>query len=281
MNTIKQLFPDGKNKAFTLSYDDGVCQDIRLIEIFNKYGLKATFNLNSGLQSESNTWVNKGKLIKRINKSDIVEIYKGHEIAIHSYTHPHLEDLPRAAIVQEILEDRKQLEKWFGHLVRGMAYPFGTYNKLVLEVLTNLGIEYSRTVDQHENFALPENFLNWNPTCHHKNPKLMDITKKFVESQFSALSLFYVWGHSYEFDVEDNWGLMEEFSKLISNRRDIWYATNIEIVDYIKALKNLKVSPESTIIYNPSSISIWVSINGETIEIKAGETKKIKLGMGY
>lgn len=39
---------NGKKKAVTFSFDDGVTQDIRLIEIFNKYGLKGTFNLNSG-----------------------------------------------------------------------------------------------------------------------------------------------------------------------------------------------------------------------------------------
>jgi peptidoglycan/xylan/chitin deacetylase (PgdA/CDA1 family) len=275
MNIVKHLFPEGRQKAFTLSYDDGVCQDIRLIEIFNKYALKATFNINSGIQFESQTSVKKGKIIKRLNQSEIVQIYRGHEVAIHSHTHPHLEDLPRESIIQEILEDRKNLEKWFGYVIRGMAYPFGTYNNLVLEVVNALGIEYSRTVKQHENFSLPENYLEWHPTCHHENPKFMDIAKKFVETQFSNLSLFYVWGHSYEFDVEENWELIEEFSKLISNRCDIWYATNIEIIDYIKALKNLKISAENSIIYNPNSISLWVSVNGESIEIVSGETKKI------
>jgi len=275
MNIVKHLFQNGKIKAFTLSYDDGVGQDIRLIEIFNKYGLKATFNLNSGLQSESNMWVNNGKEIKRINQNQIVNIYKGHEVAVHSHTHPHLEELPRETIIQEILEDRKNLEKWFGYVIRGMAYPYGSYNKLVLEVLATLGIEYSRTVNEHEQFSLPDNFLEWHPTCHHMNPKFMDITKKFVETEFSNLSLFYVWGHSYEFDINENWELIEEFSKLMSDRSDIWYATNIEIVDYIKALKNLKVSTESTIIYNPSAISVWVSVNNDVVEIKSGETKKI------
>ena len=41
------LFPGGKQKALTLSYDDGVQQDIRFIEILDKYGIKCTFNINS------------------------------------------------------------------------------------------------------------------------------------------------------------------------------------------------------------------------------------------
>lgn len=36
-----------KRKAVTFSYDDGVTQDIRLIEMLNRYNLKCTFNLNS------------------------------------------------------------------------------------------------------------------------------------------------------------------------------------------------------------------------------------------
>ena len=40
-------FPGGKAKALTLSYDDGVRQDKKLIEIFNKNGIKGTFNVNS------------------------------------------------------------------------------------------------------------------------------------------------------------------------------------------------------------------------------------------
>jgi peptidoglycan-N-acetylglucosamine deacetylase len=275
MSVVKHLFPGGRKKAFTLSYDDGVGQDIRLVEIFNRNGLKGTFNINSGIQNESNFWINNGKIIKRMNVNDILELYKGHEVAVHSLTHPHLEDLPREAIIQEILEDRRQLESWFGYPVRGMAYPFGTYNKLVLETLDTLGIEYSRTVNQHESFRLPENFLEWHPTCHHINPKLMELGRKFIETDFGNLSLFYVWGHSYEFDVMENWELIEEFTKLISNKSDIWYATNIEIVDYLKALKNLKVSAETNILYNPSAISLWLSKDDRIIEVKAGEVKKI------
>lgn len=42
---------NGKKKAVTFSYDDGVTQDRRLVEMMNTYGVKGTFNLNSGIQS--------------------------------------------------------------------------------------------------------------------------------------------------------------------------------------------------------------------------------------
>lgn len=275
MSIVKYLFPGGRTKAFTLSYDDGVAQDIRLVEIFNKHNLKATFNINSGIQNESSFWINEGIRIHRMNQNEILPLYKGHEVAVHSRTHPSLIELPSGEVIKEIHEDRKQLEKWFGYPVRGMAYPYGTYNEPVIKLLDTLGIEYSRTVNQHERFDLPQRFLEWHPTCHHANPKLMELAEKFISSSFDSLSLFYVWGHSYEFDVMDNWEVIEKFSKKISNQMDIWYATNIEIVDYLKALKNLKLSAEGDIAYNPTAFSLWVSKDGDPVEIKSGATIKL------
>ena len=44
---VQTLFPEGKFKALTFSYDDGNVADRRLVEIFNRYGMKGTFNLCS------------------------------------------------------------------------------------------------------------------------------------------------------------------------------------------------------------------------------------------
>ena len=263
MSSIINLFKGGRKKALTLSYDDGTTHDKRLISIFNKYNLKATFNINSGIQ--------------RMNICEIEEVYKGHEVAVHSLTHPQLGELPREMIINEIFEDRKNLEKIFGYPIRGMAYPYGTYNEKVIKVIESCGIEYSRTVNEHEKFHLPKSFLEWHPTCHHKNPKLMEITKRFIETDFRSMSLLYVWGHSFEFKVDDNWELAEEFCKTVSNHDSIWYATNIEIVEYLKALDSLKYSADCKIVYNPSAISLWISVDEKVIEIKSGATVKIKL----
>lgn len=275
MVRITKLFPRGNKKAFTLSYDDGIIQDKRLVEIFNRYNLKATFNLNSGLQGEEGSFVLKNLTIKRINKNEIVELYKGHEIAIHGLTHPVLTDIPKELIIEEILQDRKNHEKMFGYPVRGMAYPYGVYNKTVFEVLETLGVAYSRTVNNHGNFTLPSNYLEWNPTAHHNDPHLMEIAKRFIEGEFQGLGLFYLWGHSYEFDLDNNWHVIEKFCEYISNRNDVWYATNIQIVDYLDALDRLQFSTDFTCVHNPSAISTWIEFNGISVEIKAGETKKI------
>ena len=224
------------------------------------------------MQDECNQWINNGIVIKRINVDEIKELYRGHEVAIHSLNHPYLEKLSRELVIKEIFEDRKNLEKTFGYMVRGMAYPYGTYNETVLEVLKTCGIEYSRTTAENERFNLPKNYLEWDPTCHHKNSKLMDLAKAFINNQFESQSLFYVWGHSYEFDVDDNWKVIEKFSDEVSNRKDIWYATNIEVVDYLNALKTLKYSADYSMAYNPSAFVVWIKVEGQNIMIKSGET---------
>lgn len=267
---LTKLYPNGKQKAFTLSYDDGVRQDIRLIEILNKCNLKGTFNLNSSLMSREYDGVRNGTFIGKIGKDEAPAIYQGHEVAVHSLTHPHLENLTYDEIVYEITEDIKKLEEIFGYEIRGMAYPFGTYNDSVLKALAEVGIFYSRTVVQHESFVLPENPLTWHATCHHKNLNLQVIIDRFLTTD-EELALFYVWGHSYEFDMENNWEVIESLCEQISGKENVWYATNSEILTYINTANKLEITENA--VYNPTDKSVWISADGTICEIKAGETK--------
>lgn len=269
---------DGKSKVLTLSYDDGVVQDIRLIGIMDKYGLKGTFNINTGLYLDENSV--REKFYGRMKLSEAKELYtnSGHEVAVHAFTHPFLEKLSSAEVITEIIEDRKNIETQYGTLARGMAYPFGTYSDDVIEDLKKCGICYSRTVRTTENFGFPENWLALHPTCHHNNPKLMELAKHFAEDapRYSSYNwMFYLWGHSYEFDNNNNWEVIEKFAEYIGDREDIWYATNIEIYDYVKAYENLQVSVDKKIIHNTSSIDVWFFENGKTYCVHSGETLRM------
>lgn len=266
---------DGKSKVLTLSYDDGVVQDIRLIKILNKYGIKGTFNINTGLYLPEET--TREKYYGRMKLSEAKEIYSGsgHEVAVHALTHPFLERLKTDEVLTEILEDRRNIEQQYGTLARGMAYPYGTYSDEVIDVLGKCGICYSRTVKTTESFKFPENWLALHPTCHHKNPRLMELAKKFVEEKCRYSSdnwLFYVWGHSYEFDNDDNWEVIENFAQYVGGREDVWYATNIEVYDYIKAYENLQTSVDKKIVHNPSAIDVWFYHRKNTYCVKAGQT---------
>jgi peptidoglycan-N-acetylglucosamine deacetylase len=223
-------FPNNKMKAFTFSYDDGVEQDRRLVGILNKYNLKCTFNLNSGIQSGTNYWENNGVVIRRMNIAGLKELYQGHEIAIHSLTHPRLEQQTMETIRNEIIQDRVNLENIFGCSITGMAYPFGTYDDRVIQVLRENNIQYSRTVMETGDFKPQTNLLELRATCHHNNKNLMKLAEEFVSADPTEPMIFYVWGHSYEFDVDNNWDMIEKFCAFISNRDDIFYGTNAEVL---------------------------------------------------
>lgn len=259
---IYACFPGGKHKVLTMSYDDGKQEDRRLVELFNQHGIKGTFNVNSGLEGDT----------ERIPQSEFRELYKGHEVACHTVSHPTIERCPLTSVAQEIIEDRKRLETLMGYPVRGLAYPNGSYSKEICNMLPALGIRYGRVVGNSDSFAMPENFLQWKATCHH-NHRLQELGEQFVGlSKKQYLYMMYVWGHSYEFTNSDNWEVMEEFCKLVGNRDDIWYATNIQIVDYMDVVKMAQYAADGSFVYNPCAQSLWICIDDERfLEVKGGE----------
>jgi hypothetical protein len=272
---IEMLFPEGKYKALILSFDDGMVADRRLVKLMNDYGLKGTFHLNS------NRLDTKGYL----TKGEIKNLFKGHEVSVHSANHPGLSDLSKNDIIYEVVEDRKELEKLSGKTVRGMAYPFGNYNDFVVDAISGIGIEYARTVADSYNFSIPKDFLRWEPSIHQfgkayfipndsaNDKKELAIFYKLVGDflKSDALALFDVWGHSWENDGDGNrWVEMENFFKQVSKRNDIHYTTQIDLVDYINAYKNLKFSVDKKIVKNLSSIDVYIKMDGKVYKIGAG-----------
>ena len=270
---MRMKLVDGKSKVVTLSYDDGVVQDIRLSEIAKKYGLKVTFNINTGLYCDEGA--ERGKFYGRMKLSEAQKLYinSGNEVAVHALTHPFLEQLTENEIINEIMTDRNNISKQFNCIANGMAYPFGTYDERVIDILRKCGIVYSRTTKSTENFSFPTDWITLNPTCHHGNPRLMELAEKFAEGdRWERSIMFYLWGHSYEFDDNDNWEVIEKFAEFIGGRDDIWYATNIEVYNYVKAYESLQKSADSKIIYNPSAQDVWADDKDGVFCIKSGET---------
>lgn len=256
-------FPEGKAKALTMSYDDGKWADERLVELFNRHGIRGTCNLNYGLMERP----------ERIDKDRIRQLYEGHEVATHTMTHPTIARCPLTETAKEVLEDRIGLESLVGYPVRGHAYPNGSYNEEVKTLLGSLGIAYGRTAMwESGSMELPTDPMEWNGTCHH-NYHLMDYARTFAEFQKKQyLKCLYVWGHSYEFDRDDNWGLMEEFCAYMGGREDIWYATNIEIIDYMEAGRRLQYGAAGDFVYNPSARTVWISVDDVPLAVAGGQT---------
>lgn len=226
-------FKNGYTKAVTFSFDDGNLDDIRIIELFKKYGLKGTFNLCSGCLTESHGWTFKDKYVKHINYMDYPNLYDGHEVATHTYRHPRLEQCDDNTVYNEIKLDQKLLECMYGYKIRGMALSFGIYNERTTEIVEDCGIKYCRTIKPTNNFELPKGIM-LNPTCHFLASNLFELAEEFINAQYDDAKMFYIWGHSYELITEEDWTKFEEFCKLISGKSDIWYCTNIEAIDAIE-----------------------------------------------
>lgn len=273
---IFMRFPLGKAKAFTLSYDDGQRQDKRLVEIFNKNGLKCTFNVNSGLY---NAPVADNPFKGRMSLDEMIPVYEGHEVAVHTVTHPFLEKLPLSLVSSEVLDDRRNIEKTWGRIVRGMAYPYGTFNDVVVDCLKSCGIAYSRTVKSTEKFGIPTDWLRLDPTCHHANSNVFSIADRFLSKHSGrAPWLFYLWGHSFEFDRgvdNNNWEHAEKLFAYIGGHDDVWYATNIEIYNYVQAYNSLVFSTDAKIVHNPTSTKVFLCVGGNTMSVNPGETVEI------
>lgn len=273
MKRVLMRWQDFKRKAVTLSYDDGMVFDSRLIEIMDKYGLKGTFNLNSGCYAQE-------KNPRKLTADEATALYKNspHEIAVHGLKHLSLTEVDEGMIAYEIATDRHNLEKQFGRIVKGMAYANGATDDKTVAVLKSCGISYARTTRATLGFDVPEDWLRMPATCHHNEPRLMELAEQFVEAQEPSYywarkpMLFYLWGHSYEFNDANNWQIIEKFAEYIGKREDIWYATNGEIYEYVQAFDRLQFSVDGSMVHNPSAIGVYINYLGKNVYIPAGES---------
>ncbi len=268
-------FPEGKPKALTLSYDDGPAADRKLLEILNRYGVKGTFNLN---EKQSLT----------TEELETLLLGHGHEIAVHGANHRAPGCQFPVDGIQDVLDGRRALERQFRRIIRGMAYPDsgirhfenGTDYETVKRYLADLGIVYARTLGgDNDGFRLPEDWYAWTPTAHHNNPLLMEYVRRFLSLDVDSLycadrypRLFYLWGHSFEFDAKDNWNVLEDFCREIAGREEIWYATNIEIYEYVTAFRSLVRSADGSVVYNPTVTKVWFDRDGKMFSVGPGET---------
>lgn len=266
MRRIYTCFPGGKFKALTLSYDDGKIMDRKLVQIFNENGLRATFHINSEFLGES-----KNHRFPYITAEELHSLYQGHEVACHTCTHPTLTRIPPAEVFREVLKDRENLEQLTGYPVQGMSYPNGCFDEDIKQKMKQCGIRYARTTRDTGRFDLPRDYLEWNPTCRHGR-NLMNLTEQFLEATYDQrLMLFSVWGHSYEFEVEQNWELMEQFAETAGGRDDVWYATNGEIYDYMYGVSQLRYFADGNSVYNPTAQDIWLRAGSHVYEIPGGK----------
>jgi len=279
-------FPGGKPKAVTLSYDDGDRNDLILADVLERYKMKCTFNLSSSYFSLGNP--------RFMSVEEIKDhlVARGHEIASHGQYHRAPGTIRPAEGIRDVLECRTWLESAFDAIIRGYAYPSRgithiepvTSYETIKAYLKDLGIVYARTLGgDNDTFALPTDWYAWMPTAHHANPQVMQYAQQFADINLDAGSfndrhprLFYLWGHSYEFADNNNWDLLEKLCDILGNRDDTWYATNIEIYDYVNAYLSLEVSADRSKIHNPTLHTVWLDIGAKSYSIKPGELLRLR-----
>ncbi len=271
-------YPEGKYKALVLSYDDGTIQDIQLAKLFDQNGLIGTFNLNSSYLGTTLAWpVEFADTIfqKYVPKDSLLIIYKNHEIAAHGAYHKDFIKISEQEILEEVNSDIKQLTALTQRKILSMAYPFGNTNESISKLISTTGISNARTVSDTYKFDLPENYFRWNPTCH--DSKVLDYADEFLALDKKSLSLFYVWGHSWEFGDQKRWNNMLTFCEKMGKQQTIWSVGTAELTSYLQAIKRLQIKDNK--ISNPADNSpVWIELTTGLIKLNAGESVDVNTG---
>lgn len=273
---IDFTYPDGKTKALVLSYDDGGIQDIELAQLFDKNNLIGTFNLNSKYLGETRGWPqqNGDTIYQRyVPKDSLLIIYKNHEIAAHGALHKNFTDISSDEVLEEINTDIEILEPLTNREIISMAYPFGSTNESIASLIASTGIKNGRTVDDTHKFDFPENFMIWHPTCH--DSKVLDHLDSYLNLNQEQLSVFYVWGHSWEFGNEERWNNMVTFCESIGTSNNIWSVGHGQLTNYLLAIENIQVDEQK--ILNPSdNLPIWLNLSSGIQKLDPGKSIELK-----
>ena len=281
---IECMYPNFTFKAVTFSFDDGNVSencDKKLITMMNQYGVKGTFNLYPYRWRDCTDTVLKER----------IQLYDGHEVANHSYSHfktlPYLDqnnviqagevvdsdhEWTEEEALKQIQFGNVVLKDWFGYEMRGFVYPGGypeQYRPSMKTYMKNNGIVYARPVAVSKNFELPTDWLGWKNTCKSEN------MGEYIDSYFSLnpgeLKVFSVWGHSQDLNTYETWDVFEDLClKIQQNTDTIWNPTNIELYDYIKATEELEITDSA--VTNRSDRTVYLRINNQKVSLLPNES---------
>lgn len=219
-------------RIVSLSFDDGTIYDLRFIELLNKYNLKASLNLNSGIEDFIWYYGKEQIPIKRLKLREVVEKYNGHEVASHSLTHPYFSSLDENEVIRQVKEDMKNLENIFNRKINGFAFPFHDQteeNIQTVKINNELSyIRYSYLTDEYvplDRYHIPINAL-------YDDKDIYERLERFSKNNLEN-SLFVIAGHAYEFEVKNDWGKIEELLKYLSLNKEIVVLTLEEAVNIL------------------------------------------------
>ena len=233
-------------KYFTLSFDDGITQDLKIIDICKKYNFYAcSFNINTGLCGANWDWVG-----KRYNRPDVSHIrftekeiksgiYDGFDVEGHTRNHTTVKkyDDDIDTLISEIEGNAEDIFELTGKKPKGMAWASSNYSytqTTAEKICKHTSIRFSRGASSTYNFRLPETFMNWQPTCSIIDKNLFYFADKFINAKSDEDMIFYVWGHGYELDVFNLYDDLEKLIKMMSENDDIICISNADFYELYK-----------------------------------------------
>ena len=266
---VQSRYPGYTDKAMIFSYDDGVlAADKKIIEIFNREGMKASFNLIAknydGLTEEQ--------------KENLRNVYAGHEIGNHTYSHPDMRTsvnnpLTAEQCLAEINRGKEILEDTFQTTVTGLAWPYTNPRRPETTALADKDYLYARTAPVTgggELFAVPESFgPSWEFTCIDYfsgvvySDSYIDL---YAGLESEELTLLSVWGHPASIYSANRWDVVEKAVQLY-RLQNIWNPTVSEYVTYIRALRRLV--HRTDLLYNPSDVDLYLLLDGRELLLPA------------
>ena len=270
---IRKLYPGGRDRAFNITYDDGVTQDLRFVELMNRYGLKGTFNLNSELMRQGFAWTHpNGMVVKRLSPDTALWLYRGHEVASHTRTHPYLENLSPEELGEELGRDKADLEEMLGLPVAGFAVPFHYYGQEIADCARELGFEYARMSEFSHSYTPGTDWYYWKTGFYHIEPGLTAFVGGFLDTE-EELAVCQIVGHSYDLDTEGLWDTMDAILRRVSGDGRVWSCTNLELVRYLKAMTRAELTEDS--VSNPTEIELWFRVGERVLSVPPGETVSV------
>lgn len=223
------------NKYVVLSFDDGPMEDIKFVELLNKYNIPATLNLNSGL--ENFVWYYDNTIpIRRIKFNECLNLYDKHEIASHTINHPYLTSLSEDELIHQVKDDVTSLENIFKREITSFAVPFTECNEREIEIIKNntpiKAIRLSKFADKND-FSIPTDNFHFKCNAYYNNADIYDHIKRFSENTLDK-SIFIIVGHSYEFEVLNEWDKIENLLKYLKTFNEF------EILTFKDAIQKIR-----------------------------------------